>query len=266
MKFLKNLIKNKGIVTIVAGIICVVILIVAYSYRVNQAIHATNVPVAARRIEARTKIEKDMIKTVKVASSMLTSDVIQAPTLIEGKYVDYNTFIPEGSFFYTSALVDWEEMPDSAWSDIPAGSTIVSLSVNATTTYGNSIYPHDKIDLYYQTYDQGKLVVGKLIEGIEVLAVKDAKGKHIFKKSAEQTDAAALIFAVPEDDHILLRQAEELDGTLIPVPRNAAYNPVTSRASDYLVDLIKKQTFEVTQDRFGDKELNDNVDDINVGK
>lgn len=223
-----RLFRNKGLVTIVAIAACLAILFFAFRYRVNKAINAISVPIATRTLESRKLIEEDDIKTVKVAYSMITSNVITNKENIIGKYVNYNTFIPEGSLFYDSAVVTWASMPDSTWSDIPEGDTIVSLAVNSQSTYGNSIYPGDKIDLYYQGSIGDNKFYGKLIEGITVLAVKDERGNHIFKKSADQNNAAALIFAVNEDMHLLLRKAIYLNGSVVPVPRNATYDAKTS--------------------------------------
>ena len=251
MKVLNNFIKNKSVVTIAAFAVCIIIIIFAYNRRVDQAINAISVPVAAEALEGRTQITSDKIKTVKLASSMITKDVLTYKKDIVDKFVNYNTYIPEGSLFYSSAVVEWKTMPDSAWSNIPDGNTIVSLSVNNKTTYGNSIYPGDKIDLYYQTFDEnGLLVVGKLIEGIQILAVKDEYGNHIFKKSAEQKKASALIFSVDEDYHLLLRKAHYLDGEIIPVPRS--YGNIdeiqTTITSTYLKNLILDQTLDIKPD------------------
>ena len=140
-------------------------------------------------------------------------------------------------------------MPDSAWTNIYNEYTIYSFKVNESTTYGNSIYPGDKIDIYYYAWIDGRLAYEKLIEGIEVLAVKDSNGKHIFKKSAEQKTAAALIFSVPEEMNILLRQASEITrNELVPVPRGANYNPTTSISNVSLKDYIKSQSREVPLD------------------
>lgn len=247
---LKKIFGNKGLVTLVAMIVCLVIIFFAYKYRVDKEIQAQSVPYAIVDIPARTEITEDMVGSVKVAASMITSTVIQNKMNVIGKYVNYNTYIPAGSLFYSGAIVTWENMPDSAWKNIYNDYTIVSLPVSTDTTYGNSIYPGDKIDLYYKTYDSGKLVFGKLIEGIAVLAVKDENGKHIFKKSSEQKNAAALIFSVPEDLHLLLRQAMKISGSnsLVPVPRNANYNPTTTISSSYLQELIKSQVREVPLD------------------
>ena len=246
---MKRLFGNKGVVTIIAMIVCIVIIFFAYKYRVDKEIQARTVPYARVDIPARAEITEDMVGTVKVASSMITSTVITNKANIIGKFVNYNTMIPAGSLFYSPSVTTWENMPDSAWTNIYNEYTIFSLNVNNNTTYGNSIYPGDKIDLYYRTYKSGKLVFGKLIEGIEVLAVKDRDGSHIFKKSADQKDASALIFSVPEDLHILLRQATYINGAeLIPVPRNADYNPTTNVKSDYLRSLIKEQAKDIPSD------------------
>ena len=198
MKLLSKLFHNKSIVTLISLIVCIIVLFVAYNYRVNTAIHAIDVPIALRDLQPREEITEESFETIKIAQSMITNNVIRNKNDLIGKYVNYNTFIPKGGMFYTSAVVTWDQMPDSAWADIQEGYTIFSLKVTTTTTYGNSIYPGDKIDLYYQNTINGKTFLGPLIEGIEVLAVKDENGSHIFKKSAEQKNASALIFSVPD--------------------------------------------------------------------
>ena len=245
----KKIFKNKNFVTIIAFAVCLIILIVAYNYRINQKTNPVTVYYAKEDIPARTEITSEMVGTIKIPSSMVTSNVVRNINSIIGKYVNYNTVIPSGSLFYTSVLVDWENMPDSAWSNIETGNTIVSLAVNVNTTYGNSIFPGDKIDLYFKSFDaDGKLVLGKLIEGIQVLAVKDEAGAHIFKKGPEQRQASALIFSVTEDMHLLLRKAMYLDGEIIPVPRNASYGETPTISSAYLEAFITAQTVDIPTD------------------
>ena len=246
---MKRLFGNKGVVTFLAMIVCIGIIAFAYQKRVDKEINAVSVPYAKIKIPARSEITEDMVGTVKVASSMVTETVITDKKKVIGKYVNYNTYIPAGSLFYGPEVVTWDQMPDSAWSKISEGYTIFSLPVNDNTTYGNSIFPGDKIDFYYYAWVNGKLSYEKLVEGIEVLAVKDKNGKHIFKKSDEQKSAAALIFAVPDELHLLLRQAMMIgDNELVPVPRGANYNPSTSISNIKLRDHIKSQVKEVPQD------------------
>lgn len=275
MDAIKKILGNKGVVTIIAAVACLVIIFAAYNYRVNKAINAIEVPYALSELEARREIKEEDVGVVKVASSLVTSTVIRSKNNVVGKYVNYNTIIPAGSLFYAPEIVTWDSMPDSAWNNIYKDYTIVSLPVSDKTTYGNSIYPDDAIDLYYLTTDGGKLVFGKLVEGITVLAVKDEQGNHIFKKGANQKSAAALIFAVPEDLHLLLRKAMTISGTssLVPVVRNANYNPGSTRVtSEYLTKLILAQTKTVpldfvedgSTDEDGDNGDNGNGGDINI--
>ncbi len=246
---LKRVFGNKGVVTFIAMIVCIAILGFAWQYRVNKEIRPISVPYAKVKIPARSEITEDMVGTVKVAASMVTETVITDKKYVIGKYVNYNTYIPAGSLFYNPEVVTWDQMPDSAWSKINDEYTIFSFPVNDNTTYGNSIFPGDKIDFYYYAWVNGKLSYEKLIEGIEVLAVKDKNGKHIFKKSDEQKSASALIFSVPEELHLLLRQAMMISGNeLVPVPRGANYNPTTSISNVSLRDYIKTKVREVPQD------------------
>lgn len=250
---MKKILQNKSLVTIVAMIICLVILFFGYRYRVKTAINAVRVPVARRTINAREGITEDVIEHVDIARSMLNDGVITNEKDLLEHYVNYNTIIPEGSLFYKKQVVEWKSMPDSAWKDIPDCSTIVSLAVNNNTTYGNSIYPGDKIDLFYKAYDEkDNLFIGKLIEGIKVLAVKDGNGNHIFSKTANQAQAVALIFAVsdvfkdPESGevknlHLLFRNAMYAGGEIIPVPRRINYDNETTVASKYIENYINSK-------------------------
>lgn len=242
---LKKFFSNKNTVTILAVIAIVLILFFGYRYRIKQATNPVSVPYAKVEIQPRTQITEDMIGYVKIPSSMLTSNTIRVASEIVGKYANYNTVIPSGSLFYASTIVTWAQMPDSAWADIPEGYTVVSLNVNTETTYGNSIFPGNYIDLYYVAHDNGKLLLGKLIESIEVLAVKDSSGNHVFENSSAGLKPSSLIFAVPEDMHLLLRKAGYLNGQLVPVPRNKSYseNPsATVVSSEYIQDFILSQT------------------------
>lgn len=256
MGFIGKIFKNKQIVTIAALIVCFLILVVAYNYRVNQAIDAVNVPVAKEDLQPRTLITEDCFETIKVAQSMLTSNVIINTSELVGekdtpaKYVNYNTFIPKGSMFYKSAVTTWDNMPDSAWSDIPDGNTVISLDLDEDDVFGNSIFPGDKIDLYFTGKDtNGKYYIGPLIKGITVLAVK-SNGTHIFKRTAEQTRANNLIFSVEDSKFLFLKRAMNVGGRIIPVPRNAQYtvDGQEQKGSQYITNIINSNSKVSTDD------------------
>ena len=133
------------------------------------------------------------------------------------------------------------------------------MSVNTTTTYGNSIYPENYIDIYLKavnkvdnnsqiTEDADKIMLGKLIENVKVLAVKDSSGQSVFTNLDEKRTPAMIVFAVPEEYYILLKKAEYLrsyDTTLIPVPTNESYEDTPGElavSSEKLKDWINRVT------------------------
>lgn len=259
MKIFSKIFHNKSMVTIIALAVCLAILFFAYRYRVNTAINAINVPIAKETLTARTEITKDMIRTVKVAQSMITENVVLNEDYLVGKFVNYNTFIPEGGLFYTNAVVEWSQMPDSAWSTLEEGYTITSLAVDSQTTYGNSIFPGDKIDLYYQNSMDGKMFLGPIVKAIEVLAVKDENGSHIFKKGSEQQQAQALIFAVPDETFSFLERASYITGgDIIPIPRNANYNAETALEENEIINFINTNSLEVKPSKTDNKKIEEN--------
>lgn len=99
-----------------------------------------------------------------------------------------------------------------------------------TTTYSNSIYPGNYIDIYFKaTYassdendqNNGRVMVGKMLENIKVLAVRDSNGKNVFSNVDENSTPAMIIFAVPQEYYILLKKADYLrnyNTELTPVP------------------------------------------------
>lgn len=250
----KKFIKNKNTVTIIVVILIVAIIWIGYSWRIDSQTNPVRVPYATQDIQPRTRITAEMIGYMDVPASMIQDNTVTSADQIVDKYANYNTVIPEGSMFYASTLVNFEDMPDSAFSDIPDGYTVVSLPVNNDSTYGNSIYPGNYIDLYFKaTANDGKLLLGRLIESIEVLDVRDSAGQHVFENTAENRTPAYLLFAVPEEMHLLLRKALYINGTeIIPVPRNAEYtqNPSeTVVSSNYIENFILSQTVTIPDER-----------------
>ncbi len=254
---LKKFFSNKNTVTIIGVLVGILILYLGYNWRVKQAITPISVPYAKVEISSRTLITSDMIGYTQIPKSMANSsdNLVTNSGLVVGKYVSYGTTIPANSLFYSEALMAAEEQPDSAFANIPDGYTIYSLGVDTHTTYGNSIYPGNYIDLYLKAVDDtGKIIYAKLIESIEVLAVKDSNGDHVFETTVESRNPAELLFAVPDDMYLLLMKAGYITTNqvaIVPVPRNAAYsaNPgETLVKSSYLKEFILAKTTYVPED------------------
>lgn len=242
----KKFFKNKNTVTILALILCLGMLYYVYNWRIEKKTQPVMVPYAKQAIGPRTYISEDMISTKKVPGGIVTGEVILSTSEIVGKYVNKDAVVPINGLFYRSAVVNWDEISDTVYSDIPDGHTIVYLSVNQNTTYGNSIYPGNYIDLYYKNVDANdasKIMLGKFIESIRVLAVTDGSGNNVFETNGTPGSPAYLIFSVDEKYHLLLRKAIYTGGEIFPVPRNASYslNPkdtavVNSTIENYILD------------------------------
>lgn len=240
---------NKTTVTLVGIVLGLGVLVGFYMYRVNKEVNPTRIPVAKNAISATEEITKDDIEYVKVSSSFLKKrDVYKTVNDLVGKYVATGTSIPKGGMFYTEQVVEKKELPNAIFDEIPEGYTIYQLKVDNTTTYANSIYPGDKIDLWLKTSENGILVFGEFISNIEVLAVRDSSGQNVFDVTSGRTPAW-LLFAVKTEMYRYLKIAESISGlSIIPVPKNNLVNPdvgSTEYSSQELIDILDNQTMRM---------------------
>ena len=230
---LKKFLQNKNTVTVIGVVLAVLVLYVGYNLRVNKAINPITVPYAKETIKGGTQITQDMVGTIQVPPSMLKGNVLTQQSQIIDKYARPDSIIPEGSLFYSTAVVEEGQLPASIILKYPKGYVLYNMAVTTQSTYGNSVYPENYIDIYLKavnkitdgevTPDADKIMLGKLVENVKVLAVKDASGQAVFANLDEQRTPAMIIFAVPEEMYLLLKKAEYLrnyDTTLIPVPTN----------------------------------------------
>lgn len=222
---MKKFLGNKNTVTILGIVLCLVVLYVGYNYRINAKVELVEVPYATKTIQPRTYITKDMIGTMNVPKSFLVGRYYNNANAIVGKYTNYNTIIAKGSLFYADLVVSKDELPDSAFAEVPEGYTVINYPVNIATTYANSMAPGSYINIYYKSLDDnGKIMFGKFISNIKVLDVKDSSAQHVFENSEETRTPAYMLFAVPEETHLLLRKALYLTKysvELILVPNTA---------------------------------------------
>ena len=219
---LKKFLGNKNTVTILGVIVCIFILYVGYNYRINKVVTLVRVPYANQNIQPKTLITTEMVSYMEVPQAFLVGSYYSDANSIVGKYSNYNTIIAQGSLFYQALLVDEKYLPDNSLQNVPEGYTVVNYPVNISTTYANSMMPGEYINIYYKSVnDDGKIMFGKFISNIEILAVKDSSGQHVFESSEESRVPAYMLFAVPESTHLLLRKAlylTEYDVELLLVP------------------------------------------------
>lgn len=255
----KKFFSNKNTVTVVGVVLAIIVLYVGYNARVKSAINPVSVPYALKTINPGTQITEDMIGTIEIPPAMLKGEAITKKADVVDMYSAIDSVIPEGSLFYGRSVVSKEKLPGNIILDYPKNYVLYNLSVDMASTYSNSIVPGNYIDIYLKvmnhvdsnqtvTEDNDKIMIGKLLQNVKVLGVYDSNGQAVFANTEENRVPAQIIFAVPEEYHILLRKASYLrayDSEIIPVPTNESLekNPGEVKISN---DDLKKFINRVT--------------------
>ena len=256
---IKKILQNKNTVTVIGVVVAVLVLYIGYNMRVKSAINPITVPYAKELIKGGTQITEDKVGTIQVPPSMLKGNVLTNQSQVIDKYARPDSIIPEGSLFYSTAVVEEGQLPNSIIMKYPKGYVLYNMAVTTQSTYGNSIYPENYIDIYLKIVNKvsedqkddknaDKIRLGKLIENVKVLAVKDASGQPVFANLDEQRTPAMIVFAVPEEYYIILKKTEYLrnyETTLIPVPTNESLSDKPGKlniSNEGLVKFINEVT------------------------
>lgn len=247
---IKRFLQNKNTVTVIGVLLIIFILFLGYRYQINRQVSPiSGIPVAIDTIQPRTLITDDMVDTIKVAPVVLSDNVLRTKSAVIGKYTAVNTVVPAGSMFYKNTVVSKEDLPDAAFVDLGENEIPYNFPVSMASTYGNSIYPGNYIDIYMKAYNEnGELMVGRLIENVKVLAVKDTSGQNVFENSDESRTPAYLIFGLEYELNILLRKASymtDFSVDLFPVPHGVTVTTgegETAVSSQTLKDFINANT------------------------
>ena len=255
----RKFLQNKNTVTVLGIVLAIFVIYIAYTMRIKSEINPITVPYAAEQIKAGTQITESMISTRQVPPSMLEGEVITNIGEIVDKYAAADTVIPKGSLFYKRSVVEKEQLPGNIIMQYPKGYVLYNLSVDTESTYGNSVFPGNYIDIYLKAVNKmdgsgfssnaDRVMLGKLIANIEVLAVKDSAGQPVFQNIDENRTPAMVVFAVPEEYYILLKKTEYMrtyDTSLILVPTNESLkdNPADLEiSSEQLKQWINDHTY-----------------------
>ena len=259
---IKKFLQNKNTVTILGVILAIFVLYFAYTMRIRRAINPVNVPYATEQILSATQITESMISTRQVPPSMLDGEVILNVGEIVDKYTAVDTVIPKGSLFYKRAVVEKEQLPTEIILEYPKGYVLYNLPVDISSTYGNSVFPGNYIDIWlkavYRFSDEenlagqakaDQLMYGRLISNIQVLAVKDSSGRSVFQNMEEGRSPAMVVFALPEEYYVLLRKANYMrtyDTTIELVPTNESIKDEPGElelSSESLKEWINTHTY-----------------------
>ena len=189
-----------------------------------------------------------MVSKTQVPAAFIKGNYYKNYDDIVGKYSNYNTMIANGSIFYTDLLIEEDSLPDAALQKIEDGDKLVSYRVDTESTYGNSLMPGNLVDVYVKILNtDGKIVYGKLMEQVEILAVKDVDGKNVFDSTDEVLIPAYLYFGLPENKYLLFsalnyikEELKEYNIEIVFVPNTMSYEDKTAVqvSSTYLYNYI----------------------------
>lgn len=234
---IKSLLLNRNTVVILSVFAGIIVLWYIYNKQLDKVIKPTRVPAAGTDLIETKQINSGDITYVEVNTGFVKkANILTSAGSIINKYVANGTSIKKGALFSKEQVVDKADLIVRDVEAVPTGYSVYNFNVNFDSTYANSIYPGDRIDLWIYMEDANKTKVFRpFITSIEVLVVKDSKGKNVFDGSGKRSPSK-LTFIVDQSLKDLLIYIENNKGIkLIPVPRNKKYTDM--QAEPKCVDL-----------------------------
>jgi len=115
------------------------------------------------------------------------------------------------------------------------------------------------------------IMFGRFLSNIQILAVKDAQGRHVFDNTEESRTPAYMLFAIPEEQFLLLKKADYLQNKyavelmLVPNTEELPDDVKVNVSSEQIKEFIETRTkaVDVTNVDIGDILLPENDDEEN---
>ena len=209
------MIKKQNIL-FVGVVICICLISYGISIiYINHELELIEVYVANDNLVARTQIDQDSIKLIKIPKAYLSDQVVLKKNDIVGKYVKLNTSIPEGSLVYESSIEQLDDTIDKPALLLKVNQAVFALDVNMSSTAGNTIQAGSKIDIYGTIKNNRETIVDLLFKQVRVLSIKDKNGNEVDNKT-NQVPKIMLIAVDQEDIPILTKVIAVGDITITP--------------------------------------------------
>lgn len=209
------MIKKQNIL-FVSVVICICLISYGISIiYINHELELIEVYVANNNLVARTQIDQDSIKLIKIPKAYLSDQVVLKKNDIVGKYVKLNTSIPEGSLVYESSIERLDDTIDKPALMLKVNQAVFALDVNMSSTAGNTIQAGSKIDIYGTIKNNRETIVDLLFKQVRVLSIKDKNGNEVDIKT-NQVPKIMLIAVDQEEIPILTKVIAVGDITITP--------------------------------------------------
>lgn len=209
------MIKKQNIL-FVGVVICICLISYGISIiYINHELELVEVYVANDNLVARTQIDQNSIKLIKIPKAYLSDQVVLNKNDIVGKYVKLNTSIPEGSLVYESSIERLDDTIDKPALLLKVNQAVFALDVNMSSTAGNTIQAGSKIDIYGTIKNNRETIVDLLFKQVRVLSIKDKNGNEVDNKT-NQVPKIMLIAVDQEEIPILTKVIAVGDITITP--------------------------------------------------
>ena len=166
-------------------------------------------------------------------------------------------------------VIEEKNLPNSSFINVKEGDTVINYNVDMNSTYANSMMPNDYINIYFKgVNDDGNIMFGKFISNVKILDVKDSDGQHVFESTDEARTPAYMMFALPEDMHLLFRKALYLKNEysveliLVPNTQELTDEDAVMVSSEDIQNFINGKTQMISVDEILSKTA-DSVDENN---
>lgn len=186
--------KIRKIKWVVGVLILGVVNFLLFDIAVKRSIDYIEVPVAAVSIKPRSKIDESHIVMRKVPSALVEGNVYIDKAEIMEQWVKYAVSISSGSFFFHEYLEQADSSKDYPQLMLGEGQGVASLAINLLISAGNTLLPHQYVDIVFTSKDKRKPIVSDIIfYSVRVLAIKDRNGLDMDDPKSQKVPAVALL-------------------------------------------------------------------------
>jgi Flp pilus assembly protein CpaB len=185
----------------VAGVLILIALnVLVFDIAVKRSIDYVEVPVAAKRLLSRSKIDESSIRMQRVPSALVEDHVITDKYEIIDRWVKYSVTVAPGSFFYDEYIEDAEGSVDYPQLMLKEGQGVASLAIDLLISAGNTLLPNQFVDIVFTSKDKRKPIISDIIfRSVRVLAVKDRNGLNMEDPKSQKVPAIVLLALNQED-------------------------------------------------------------------
>ena len=146
---------------------------------IDHQLDLIKVPIAAETLAVRTTLDESHIAWIAMPRAYVPDSIIVDATELIGHWTRLDGRIEAGAFFTKTSLESPDTVKDGANALLKEGQAVYTLSVDVRSTAGNTLLPHQRVDLYFSLQHLQTLIVDKLIGNVRILAIKDKQGLDV---------------------------------------------------------------------------------------